>query len=106
LYLPDINARNAQMRNYAERTAINAPMQGTAADIIKRAMISMDDWLRADKIDARIIMQVHDELVLEVKAGELETTGDHLRKLMIDSADLKVPLEVDVGIGNSWEEAH
>jgi len=106
LYLPDINARNAQMRNYAERTAINAPMQGTAADIIKRAMISVDDWLRADKIDARIIMQVHDELVLEVKAGELETTGDHLRKLMIDSADLKVPLEVDVGIGNSWEEAH
>ena len=106
LYLPDINARNAQMRNYAERTAINAPMQGTAADIIKRAMISVDNWLRADKIDARIIMQVHDELVLEVKAGELEATGEHLRKLMIDSADLKVPLEVDVGIGNSWEEAH
>lgn len=106
LYLPDINARNAQMRNYAERTAINAPMQGTAADIIKRAMISVDNWLRKDGIDARIIMQVHDELVLEVKAGELEATGEHLSKLMIESAELKVPLEVDVGIGNSWEEAH
>ncbi len=106
LYLPDINARNAQMRNYAERTAINAPMQGTAADIIKRAMISVNDWLQQEQIDARIIMQVHDELVLEVKAGELESTGDQLRKLMVDSASLKVPLEVDVGIGNSWEEAH
>ncbi|MFK7856446.1 MAG: DNA polymerase I [Granulosicoccus sp.] len=106
LYLPDINARNAQMRNYAERTAINAPMQGTAADIIKRAMINVDGWLRSDDVDARIIMQVHDELVLEVKAGELEEVGDHLQRLMIEAAALKVPLEVDVGIGNSWEEAH
>ncbi|ASJ70174.1 DNA polymerase I [Granulosicoccus antarcticus] len=106
LYLPDINARSAQLRNYAERTAINAPMQGTAADIIKRAMINVDDWLRKDKIDARIIMQVHDELVLEVKAGELESVGEQVEKLMIEAADLKVPLEVDVGIGNSWEEAH
>ena len=106
LYLPDINARNAQMRNYAERTAINAPMQGTAADIIKRAMISVDDWLRADNIDARIIMQVHDELVLEVKAGDLEAVGEQVQRIMIEAAQLKVPLEVDVGIGNSWEEAH
>jgi len=106
LYLPDINARNAQMRNYAERTAINAPMQGTAADIIKRAMINVDGWLRVDDVDARIIMQVHDELVLEVKAGELEVVGDHVQRLMIEAAALKVPLEVDVGIGNSWEEAH
>jgi len=106
LYLPDINARNAQMRNYAERTAINAPMQGTAADIIKHAMISVDGWIRSDNIDARIIMQVHDELVLEVKAGELETVGDQVQRLMINAATLKVPLEVDVGIGNSWEEAH
>jgi len=106
LYLPDINARNAQMRNYAERTAINAPMQGTAADIIKRAMISVDDWLHKDKIDARIIMQVHDELVLEVKAGDLELVGEKVQQLMIEAATLKVPLEVDAGIGNSWEEAH
>lgn len=106
LYLPDINARNAQMRNYAERTAINAPMQGTAADIIKRAMIDVDDWLREDDIDARIIMQVHDELVLEVKAGELDAVGEKVRTLMAAAASLKVPLEVDVGIGNSWEEAH
>lgn len=106
LYLPDINARNAQMRNYAERTAINAPMQGTAADIIKHAMISVDGWLRTDNIDARIIMQVHDELVLEVKAGELEAVGNEVRRLMVEAASLKVPLEVDVGIGNSWEEAH
>jgi len=106
LYLPDINARNAQMRNYAERTAINAPMQGTAADIIKRAMINVDQWLTKDKVDARIIMQVHDELVLEVKAGELESVGEQVQRLMIDAATLKVPLEVDVGIGNSWEEAH
>ena len=106
LYLPDINARNAQLRNYAERTAINAPMQGTAADIIKRAMIDVDGWLRKDKVDARIIMQVHDELVLEVKAGELDVVGEQVRKLMIEAADLRVPLEVDVGIGNSWEEAH
>lgn len=106
LYLPDINARNAQMRNYAERTAINAPMQGTAADIIKRAMIKVDKWIASDGIDARIIMQVHDELVLEVKAGELDNVGDKVRELMTSSAQLKVPLEVDVGIGNSWEEAH
>ncbi len=106
LYLPDINARNAQMRNYAERTAINAPMQGTAADIIKRAMILVDEWLRKDQVDARIIMQVHDELVLEVKAGDLESVGEQVQRLMIEAATLKVPLEVDAGIGNSWEEAH
>jgi len=106
LYLPDINARNAQMRNYAERTAINAPMQGTAADIIKRAMINVNDWLVSDSIDARIIMQVHDELVLEVKAGQLDEVGEKVCELMTASASLKVPLEVDVGVGNSWEEAH
>ena len=106
LYLPDINARNAQMRNYAERTAINAPMQGTAADIIKHAMINVNAWLVKEKIDARIIMQVHDELVLEVKAGELDAVGEQVKWLMADSAKLKVPLEVDVGVGNSWEEAH
>ena len=106
LYLPDINARNAQMRNYAERTAINAPMQGTAADIIKRAMIDVNQWLVDDKVDARIIMQVHDELVLEVVAGQLDDVGAHVSALMIKAATLKVELEVDVRIGNSWEEAH
>ena len=106
LYLPDINARNAQMRNYAERTAINAPMQGTAADIIKRAMIEVNNWMVTDGIDARIIMQVHDELVLEVKSGELDAVGEKVSELMTASASLKVPLEVDVGVGNSWEEAH
>jgi len=106
LYLPDINARNAQQRQYAERTAINAPMQGTAADIIKRAMLSVHAWLQKAAIDARITMQVHDELVLEVKAGEADAIGTEVRQRMIDAATLTVPLEVDLGMGNSWEEAH
>jgi len=106
LYLPDIKARNAQLRNYAERIAINAPMQGTAADIIKRAMLSVDAWLRAESVPAKVIMQVHDELVLEVEAGELDAVGEGVRKLMVEAATLSVPLEVDVGVGNSWEEAH
>ena len=106
LYLPDINARNGQMRQYAERTAINAPMQGTAADIIKRAMIDVQQWITEESINARIIMQVHDELVLEVKAGEADKIGERLRQIMIGAGTLKVPLEVDVGVGNSWEEAH
>jgi len=106
LYLPDINARNGQLRQYAERTAINAPMQGTAADIIKRAMILVDAWLTTDKVDAEVIMQVHDELVLEVPAGESDDIGKDIQKHMIAAATLSVPLEVDVGMGNSWEEAH
>lgn len=106
LYLPDINARNAQMRNYAERIAINAPMQGTAADIIKRAMLTVNDWLESESVPARVIMQVHDELVLEVQSGELDTVGESIKSLMVDAASLSVPLEVDVGVGNSWEEAH
>ena len=106
LYLPDINARNGQIRQYAERTAINAPMQGTAADIIKRAMIAVDDWLCNSKTDAYMIMQVHDELVLEVKAGKAEEIGAEVSRIMTEAAELAVPLEVDVGIGNSWEEAH
>ena len=106
LYLPDINARNAQARQYAERTAINAPMQGTAADIIKRAMIKAHEWIKTDKPNARIIMQVHDELVLEVKSGEADALGDKLSSLMTAAADLAVPLVVDVGVGNNWEEAH
>ncbi|MEE9322394.1 MAG: DNA polymerase I [Granulosicoccus sp.] len=106
LYLPDINARNGQLRQYAERTAINAPMQGTAADIIKRAMITVHGWLQKEQVDARIIMQVHDELVLEVRAGESEAIGEKVREHMVAAAKLRVPLEVVLGIGNSWEEAH
>lgn len=106
LYLPDINARNGQLRQYAERTAINAPMQGTAADIIKRAMITVDEWLRTSDTPARIIMQVHDELVLEVEAGMADEVGSKVSQLMVSAAELQVPLEVDVGVGNSWEEAH
>jgi len=106
LYLPDINARNGQMRQYAERTAINAPMQGTAADIIKRAMLLVDAWLRQDEVDAQVVMQVHDELVLEVPKGEAEAIGTQIQSHMISAATLSVPLEVDVGVGDSWEEAH
>ena len=106
LYLPDINARNGQMRQYAERTAINAPMQGTAADIIKRAMLLVDGWLSKDSVDAQVIMQVHDELVLEVPNGESDAIGKQIQQHMKAAATLSVPLEVDVGVGNSWEEAH
>lgn len=106
LYLPDIDARNASIRQYAERTAINAPLQGTAADIIKRAMLAVDEWLLGEAIDARIIMQVHDELVLEVRAGELDAVGREVQRIMAAAATLRVPLEVDTGVGNSWEEAH
>ncbi len=106
LYLPDINARNGQLRQYAERTAINAPMQGTAADIIKRAMLQVDRWLTKEDVGARVIMQVHDELVLEVPAGDADAIGEKIQEHMISAASLSVPLEVDVGVGNSWEEAH
>ena len=106
LYLPDINSSRYQVRQYAERTAINAPMQGTAADIIKRAMINVDHWLRDEKVDARVIMQVHDELVLEVKKSAVKTVSDKLRQLMVEAGSLEVPLEVEIGVGNNWQEAH
>ncbi|MDX5444502.1 MAG: DNA polymerase, partial [Zoogloeaceae bacterium] len=106
LYLPDINARNAQARNAAERTAINAPMQGTAADIIKRAMIRTDAWLRDSGLRARMIMQVHDELVFEVAETDLEYLQAGVRQNMQDAAELRVPLVVDIGVGGSWDEAH
>ena len=106
LYLPEINARNAQRRQYAERSAINAPMQGTAADIIKRAMITVDDWLQSDKPGARMIMQVHDELVFEVEADKVDAISARVSKIMNGAADLKVPLKVDVGVGSNWDEAH
>jgi len=106
LYLPEINSRNAQRRQYAERSAINAPMQGTAADIIKRAMIAVDRWLEEAGIDARPIMQVHDELVLEVADGEAAAVAAEVRRLMEAAAELRVPLKVDTGVGANWDEAH
>ena len=106
LYLPEINARNGQRRQYAERTAINAPMQGTAADIIKRAMVTVQDWLLSSKPGARMIMQVHDELVFEVEKDAVNTVRDKVVTLMEDAADLDVPLRVDAGVGKNWDEAH
>ncbi|RZU99554.1 DNA polymerase I [Spiribacter vilamensis] len=106
LYLPEINSRNNQRRQYAERTAINAPMQGTAADIIKRAMIAVDDWIGREQPDATLVMQVHDELVLEVPAGDEAAIGERIRGFMAAAADLDVPLEVEVGIGDDWDTAH
>jgi DNA polymerase-1 len=106
LYLPEINARNAQRRQYAERTAINAPMQGTAADIIKRAMITVQNWLLAENVDARMIMQVHDELVFEVAAEQIDAVRGKVIELMSQSAELAVPLIVDAGVGTNWDEAH
>jgi DNA polymerase I len=106
LYLPEIQSRNQALRQYAERSAINAPMQGTAADIIKRAMIDVDAWLRNSQAPARLIMQVHDELVLEVSDEAIETIVRELRERMERAADLLVPLRVDVGIGRNWDEAH
>jgi len=106
LYLPEINGSNAQLRQYAERTAINAPMQGTAADIIKRAMISVDAWIVGDKAPASLIMQVHDELILEVDADSVESVSARICRLMAEAAELSVPLVVDVGCGSNWDEAH
>ncbi|MBL6986786.1 MAG: DNA polymerase I [Methylobacter sp.] len=123
LYLPEINSRNAARRQYAERTAINAPMQGTAADIIKRAMIAADRWLdqktannegniEIDEIpmrqspDAKMIMQVHDELVFEIAEDQVDDCAANIRILMCAAADLDVPLIVDIGTGNNWDEAH
>lgn len=106
LYLPEISSRNGAQRQYAERTAINAPMQGTAADIIKLAMIEVDRWLTESAIDARMIMQVHDELVFEVADSALETLVDGVREKMTGAAELSVPLRVDIGRGRNWDEAH
>ena len=106
LHLPEINARNKQRQQAAERTAINAPMQGTAADIIKLAMIAVDDWLAGDALDAMMIMQVHDELVFEVAEDQGDRLVAALPGLMADVAQLDVPLLVEVGVGANWDEAH
>ena len=106
LYLPDIESRNASLRQYAERSAINAPMQGTAADIIKRAMIDVDSWLQTSRFDAKIIMQVHDELVFEVPEAQRDALIAQVRTRMCAAANLNVPLKVDIGTGLNWDEAH
>jgi DNA polymerase-1 len=106
LYLPEINARNAQRRQYAERSAINAPMQGTAADIIKRAMIRVHDWLTTGDAGGRMIMQVHDELVFEVDEDRVDDFHEKVSSIMCSAAELSVPLQVDVGVGKDWDEAH
>tara|TARA_B100001094_G_scaffold217220_1_gene211294 strand:+ start:256 stop:2940 length:2685 start_codon:yes stop_codon:yes gene_type:complete len=106
LYLPDINSKNGLRRKYAERSAINAPMQGSAADIIKLAMIDVSKWLRSEKVPAKMIMQVHDELVLEVRSDVISDIKDEIINIMESTVSLKVPLIVDVGTGKNWDEAH
>jgi len=106
LYLPEINARNAQRRQYAERAAINAPMQGSAADIIKLAMLKTAAWLKADPTDVTMVMQVHDELVFEVAEDQLTSAREGIRSCMSSAAKLAVPLVVDIGNGKNWDEAH
>ena len=106
LYLPNIHAGNAMIRKAAQRTAINAPMQGSAADIIKRAMIDIANWLEQDAIDAKMVLQVHDELVFEVKEGDVELLSEGIKFRMATAAALDVPLIVDVGVGDNWDEAH
>ena len=106
LYLPDIDAKHYQRRQYAERSAINAPMQGTAADIIKKAMIELQDQLEDSSKEAKMIMQVHDELVLEVQDNAVEAISSLVSQVMSQAADLEVALKVDVGVGNTWDEAH
>ena len=106
LYLPEINSRNGMRRQAAERAAINAPMQGTAADIIKKAMVRVDGWLKASGFNAHVIMQVHDELVLEVPDALIEPVTKGLLHCMSDTVTLDVPLTVDVGVGRNWDQAH
>jgi len=106
LYLPDIGARNAALRQYAERSAINAPMQGTAADIIKRAMLALDTWLGHEGNGARLLLQVHDELVVEAPLARVDETRAGIIRIMESAAELAVPLRVDSGVGANWDEAH
>jgi len=112
LYIPEINSRNGQRRQYAERSAINAPMQGSAADIIKRAMLDMDHWLLSEAIPSApfdgilMTMQVHDELVFEVPESILDQSVEKITSIMSNAAELKVPLIVEAGIGDNWDEAH
>jgi DNA polymerase-1 len=106
LHTAEINAANLNRRQAAERAAINAPMQGTAADLIKLAMLAVDRWIRESGVDVRMIMQVHDELVFEVKQNVVDVAREHIRQAMSEVASLSVPLVVDVGVGDNWDEAH
>jgi DNA polymerase-1 len=106
LYLPEIRSRNRQLQQYAERSAINAPMQGTAADIIKRAMITIDAWCQRPEVPAKLLMQVHDELVLEVPEDFVEQAAREVSARMNGAAQLAVPLKVEVGSGLNWDQAH
>ncbi len=104
LYLPTIRSRVKSLRAYAERRAINAPMQGTAADIIKRAMIAIDRWIKVEKVPAKIILQVHDELVLEAERSEAQRVQEAVEKHMLAAAELSVPMKVNIGVGFNWDE--
>jgi DNA polymerase-1 len=106
LWLPEINSPNGPRRGAAERAAINAPMQGTAADLIKLAMIAVDRWIRTERLGTRLIMQVHDELVLEVPEREVDLVRQRVPELMSNVAALRVPLLAEVGVGANWDEAH
>ena len=106
LWLPEMKSGSPARRQGAERAAINAPMQGTAADLIKLAMVSVQGWLDGEKLRTKLIMQVHDELVLEVPEDELEKVKDGVRELMQNVAKLEVALVVDVGVGDNWDQAH
>jgi len=106
LYLPEINSPNGPRRGGAERAAINAPMQGTAADLIKLSMVKVQDVLDAEKRRTKMIMQVHDELVFEVPEDEVEWLRTEIPRLMASVAELKVPLLAEIGIGENWDKAH
>jgi DNA polymerase-1 len=106
LYLPDIRSRDRNLQQYAERSAINAPMQGTAADIIKRAMIRVQAWLEQSKAEAHLVMQVHDELVLEVTDSAVEKVRSKIVEIMCGAGELSVALKVDTGVGANWDAAH
>jgi DNA polymerase-1 len=106
LWLPDIHSKNMQRRQGAERQAINAPMQGTAADLIKMAMIAVQAWIEREKLATKLVMQVHDELVFEVPENELHVVKPHVERLMSGVATLDVPLLVEAGVGDNWEKAH
>ena len=105
-YLRDIDSRNYTLRSFAERNAINTPIQGSAADIIKLAMIKIYNWIKKNNLKSKMIMQVHDELVFEVKNNELELFQSNIKSLMESVFDMKIPLSVDIGYGKNWLEAH
>lgn len=106
LYLRDINASNAMRRQASERVAINAPVQGTAADIMKIAMINVHKAIKKEKIEAKLILQVHDELILDTPEGEIDAVVNLITDSMMGAAKLDVPLEIDIGIGDNWDQAH